>query len=167
MFSLQGSIALSLSPPKDQCVICDQYKRENTAASDDISYQEHQERKRLAREEKNKDKQRAKTEASFTSATFDLQAILSIPCGLVSQMFYKRKLSSYNLTFYDQFEGRGYCYLWNETDGGKGSSEVGTGIYLYVYRSSLSLCSLTRVENRTKIEVSVLLSSVVSQSTQI
>ena len=119
-------------PKKDQCVICDQYKRENTAASDDTTYQEHQERKRLAREEKNKDKQRAKTEASFTSATFDLQAILSTPCGLVSQMFYKRKLSSYNLTFYDQSEGRGYCYLWNETDGGKGSSEVGTGIYLYV-----------------------------------
>ena len=62
---------------------------------------------------------------------FDLQAILSTPCGLVSRLYYKRKLS-YNLSFYTQFNKQDTCYLWNETDGSKGSSEVATCLSLFL-----------------------------------
>ena len=64
-----------------------------------LKYNEHQHRKKATRVEKNMDKASAQTDPTFESATFDLQAILSTPCGLVSQLYYKRKLSSYNLSF--------------------------------------------------------------------
>ena len=60
----------------------------------------HMERKAEARDEKGKDKRRAKEDKSFHSCTFDLEAVLSTPCSLVGQFYYKRKLSCYNLSFY-------------------------------------------------------------------
>ena len=40
--------------------------------------------------------------------------------------YYKRKLSSYNLTTYEQNTRAGTCYLWPETAGKRGASEIGT-----------------------------------------
>lgn len=54
-----------------------------------------------------------------------------MPCSLVSQVYYKRKLSCYNLSFYSLGD-KGTCFLWNETDGERGSCEVATCLHKYV-----------------------------------
>lgn len=54
------------------------------------------------------------------------------PCSLIGELYYKRKLCCYNLSFYELGNGNGTCYLWDETQGKRGSCEVGTCVYLYV-----------------------------------
>ena len=73
------------------------------------------------------------------TATFDLEAVLPIPCSLVSQAYYKRKLSSYNFTVYSLSDGKGTCFFWNETDGQQGSCGIAACLHLYL--NSLSSCT--------------------------
>lgn len=84
-------------PKKDQCSICTLYemktKQENVDEKTEREFAEHQERKKKAREERDKDKERAKQEKTYYAATFDLQAVLTTPCSLVGEFYYKRKLS--------------------------------------------------------------------------
>ena len=71
---------------------------------------------------------------SFHSCTFDLEAVLSTPCSLVGEFYYKRKLSCYNLSFYSFGDRKGICYLWDESQGGRGSSEIGSCLLMYISR---------------------------------
>lgn len=75
--------------------MCAKYLRHQTAATVTTSiedeYVSHQQRKTEAREEKAKDKQRAKEDKSYIVATFDLQAVFPTPCSLVSELYYSRK----------------------------------------------------------------------------
>jgi hypothetical protein len=66
---------------------------------------------------------------------------LCIPCSLVSQAYYKRKLSSYNFTVYSLSDGKGTCFLWNETEGQRGSCEIHVATCLHLYLNSLSPCT--------------------------
>jgi hypothetical protein len=74
------------------------------------------ERKQRGRQEKQKNKEDAQKYNHIHTATFDLEAVLPTPFSLVSQAYYKRKLSSYNFTVYSLSDGKGTCFLWNETD---------------------------------------------------
>jgi hypothetical protein len=56
-------------------------------------------------------------------------SVLPTPCSLVSQAYYKRKLSSYNFTVYSLSDGKGTCFLWNETEGYPTDSEH---IHMYI-----------------------------------
>ena len=84
------------------------------------------------RTEKSKDKLRAQTDNTFNVATFDMEAVLPTPCSDVSQVYYKRKLSCYNCSVYSLGDGKGHCYLWNETEGQRGSCEIGTCLAMYI-----------------------------------
>ncbi|MCG8048776.1 MAG: hypothetical protein N0E48_24730, partial [Candidatus Thiodiazotropha endolucinida] len=98
----------------------------------EIPYKEHLLRKEQARIEKEADKQRAKRVKDLFVATFDLQAVLQTPCSNVSQTYYKRKLNSYNLTVYSLADSKGTCYIWNETHGQRGASEIGTCVLTHL-----------------------------------
>ena len=65
-----------------------------------IRYNEHQRRKVQGRIERDNDKEIAKKNRNVHVVTFDLEAVLPTPCSLVSQVYYKRKLSCYNLSVY-------------------------------------------------------------------
>jgi len=95
-------------------------------------YQQHQERKVQGRQEKQNDKDKSKNDKTFVAITFDLEAVLSTPCSLVSQAYYKRKLSCYNLSMYSLGDNIGKYYLWSETDGERGSCEVATCLHKYI-----------------------------------
>ena len=56
---------------------------------------------------RNRDKEDAQKYNHIHTATFDLEAVLPTPCSLVSQAYYKRKLSSYNFTVYSLSDGKG------------------------------------------------------------
>lgn len=123
-------------PKKDQCVTCNQYKQKveswNIDESAKHAYQEHQKRKLQGRQEKENDKRKAKENKSYSAATFDLEAVLPTTCSLVSQAYYKRKLSCYNLSLYSLGDNKGTCFLWNETEGQRGSCEVATCLHKYI-----------------------------------
>ncbi|XP_070184874.1 uncharacterized protein [Littorina saxatilis] len=117
-------------PKKDQCLLCSSYleaKRTNTLTDKLKSdYEEHQARKIEARKEKEKDKQLAQEDSTIETVTFDLESVLSTPCNQVSQTHYKRKLAFYNLTVFSLASKEGKCFTWDETQGKKGSCEIGT-----------------------------------------
>ncbi|KAK7093661.1 hypothetical protein V1264_007365 [Littorina saxatilis] len=123
-------------PKKDQCLLCHKYheeKRKHTLTEElEQEYLAHQERKQELRAEKAKDKQMAKENPNLHVATFDLEAVLSTPCSLVSQTHYKRKLAVYNLTVFSLADKQAECYVWNETEGKKGACEIGTCLLLHL-----------------------------------
>lgn len=63
---------------------------------------------------------------------FDLQAVLECLKGQVSSIFYKPKLAVYNLTVFDLISKEGTCNIWDEPEGNRGSTEIGTCIFNYI-----------------------------------
>jgi len=117
-------------PKKDQCSLCTLYERRKSGGNLSTAfieqYKQHQLDKTQAREEKSLDKHRAQTDQSIYVATFDLQAVLTTPCSLVSELYYSRKLCCYNLTIYSLGDKNVFCHVWDETQGKRGSSEIAT-----------------------------------------
>ena len=72
-----------------------------------------------------------KTDPSFHSITFDLQAILQLPYAAENQLYYVRKLYVYNFTIYDSHDGSGNAYLWDEVNSMKGSNEISSCLMKY------------------------------------
>ena len=48
---------------------------------------------------KNKTRKKIKEDNKFVCAAFELEAVLSRPCTLIGDLYYKRCLSTYNLSF--------------------------------------------------------------------
>lgn len=125
-------------PKKDQCTKCNNYT--NYSALNQITeqiqtdWENHKRREKESLEMKKEDKIRALDNKGehFRSISFDLQAILTTPHAGDSQIYYKRKLSVYNFTIYEHHSADGYCYVWDEMNGGKGSSEIGTCLFQYL-----------------------------------
>ena len=63
-------------------------------------YENHLREKELSREEKTKDAETA--DENTQVLCFDLQAVLTTPCGEISTFYYKRRLFSYNLTILER-----------------------------------------------------------------
>lgn len=121
-------------PKKDQCSKCNQYRDAKDKSNLEESWKEHVRRKTEASEMKKEDMDKGKSDPeNIRTITFDLQAILTLPFAGDCQIFYKRKLSLFNFTIYDSKKD-GYCYLWDETHGKKGSSEIGTCILHYLLK---------------------------------
>jgi len=124
-------------PKKDQCTKCNIFK----AASEEqqillrLEWEQHKEREKEAMTSKTEDKQKAidNKGVNFRSISFDLQAILNLPYAGDSQIYYMRTLSAYNFTNFENSNAHGYCYLWDESNGSKGSSEIGSCILQYLY----------------------------------
>ena len=74
----------------------------------------------------------AKLDPDMIAANFDFEAVLYTPCNKVSTIFYSRKLATYNCTIFNLATKAGTCYMWNETEGKRGSYEIGTSIYNYI-----------------------------------
>ena len=71
--------------------------------------------KEKVRELKNESKKKNMEDASILCATFDLQQVMYLPMSRESSIFYKRRLSNYNLTFYNISNKDCHFFLWYET----------------------------------------------------
>ena len=122
-------------PKKDQCSICTLYDERKVAneVDDDLeeTYAQHMTLKERSKE-KTKDKQKASADKSFVAATFDLEAVLPTPHSQVGDIYNKRCLSTYILSIYSLGDKAGTCYLWDESNGGRGSYEIGTCLLLHI-----------------------------------
>jgi hypothetical protein len=99
MFNTQYNFSF-FYPKKDQCSVCslcEQHRIEGIVPEDvDQNYQVHQQRKEESRSNISKDKNRAEDDKRVHVSTFDLETVLSVPCSLSGDLYYKRKLSCYN-----------------------------------------------------------------------
>ena len=117
-------------PKKDACMKCSIYdhSKKSGKCTEEIQnmHAQHMRRKEHARELKDANKLAAQDNSSVYAATFDMQAVLTTPCSNVSKMYYARKLASYNLSVYSLSDKVGTCYVWDETEGKRGSNDIGT-----------------------------------------
>jgi hypothetical protein len=60
------------------------------------------------------------------NCTFDLQKVLDTPCAEAGTLYYKRKLSVYNLTVFDLATAECTAYIWDETQGKQGANDIAT-----------------------------------------
>ena len=108
------------------------------------SWEEHKKaREKEAMAEKAVDKDRAKADDIYHSVTFDLQAVLTTPFAGDARIYYKRKLSLYNFTIYDNSSANGHCYLWDETEGGRGANEIASILLYYMHNLPRSVRHFT------------------------
>lgn len=92
----------------------------------------HQNNKKLARKRTKVDIKKAKSDPSIYVYHFDLQKILLTPKAAVSNLYYMCKLTVYNMTIYDLTSHSGICNVWNETNGQRGSNEIGSILMAHV-----------------------------------
>jgi hypothetical protein len=128
----------------DMCSLCNKVNKLKDMGTLDedtkLKHQEHIKNKERAREKKNNDKGLAKKSPHFHVTTFDLEEVLNTPCSLVSSLYYKRKLSCYNLSVYSLSDGRATCFMWDETEGDRGSCEIATCLITYLKSLPSTVC---------------------------
>ncbi|XP_067645231.1 uncharacterized protein [Eurosta solidaginis] len=109
------------SPKKDQCEICVRHSMDNISHDE---YAVHQENKETRNE-----KQKEKAEERIV-LTVDLHAVLMAPKSEVSSLYHRTKLQVHNLVFYNLINHKGYCFIWNEVEGGVSAEEFAS-IWVY------------------------------------
>ena len=99
----------------------------------------HIDRKEKARLTKAEHKEKCKSDKTIAAIAFDLEQVLLCPKLNVSSLYYKRKLSVYNLTTYNLDDRSVNCYLWHEAVGGRASSEIASCINNFIQSLSQSV----------------------------
>lgn len=118
-------------PKKDQCSLCVTYHQGNEETKERLreTFKTHVGEKEKVRELKDQCKKEAMENETILCANFDLQQVIYLPMSNESALFYKRRLSNYNLTFYNIGNKDCHCFTWCETQSKRGSSEISTAVY--------------------------------------
>ena len=115
-------------PTRDACRFCIRFKKiENPSDADKTEQEAHIIRKEQARKHKQLDKEEAIGDDNCRCVCFDIEQVLPVPCSNVSTLFYKRKLSCYNLTVYDMKTRDAVAYLGFSKGGGVKPGGMGDG----------------------------------------
>ncbi|CAG4983658.1 unnamed protein product [Parnassius apollo] len=119
------------TPKKDQCELCISFKN---AVDKTIElqnrYDQHQLEKELCRQEKSNDKTMVKE--NYIVACYDLQAVLPLPKGDVSTLYYKCKLNICNFTINVLAKDYCDCFVWSEVEALRGANEIATCVWKYL-----------------------------------
>ncbi|KAJ8043559.1 hypothetical protein HOLleu_10703 [Holothuria leucospilota] len=121
-------------PKKDRCLACTKFENLTGDAKEEFrpNHEEHLLRKEESATMKDADKTASANDPNLQAITFDLQAVLQTPFTDVGLLYYKRKLSVYNFTIYEQDTRKGYCYLWPESEGKRGANEIASCLLSYL-----------------------------------
>nr|CAH7719518.1 unnamed protein product [Callosobruchus chinensis] len=117
-------------PKKDQCSVCNVFKASQNKESLRVDYENHKRREKesLLMKEKIKHKQQ-----KIMGLSSELSPLICKQfCQFLLRVYYKSHLNVYNFTIYDSSTKDGISYIWDETHGSKGSSEVGTCLFKYL-----------------------------------
>lgn len=122
-------------PKKDKCVVCENFK--NTPESDlsenqILKFKKHEVEVKFSKSIHLAAQENAKACKTFVCTSFDLQKVLNTPHGQSMLLYYSRKYSMYNETFYESGTRKGFCYLWGEKDGKRGANEICTILLKYL-----------------------------------
>lgn len=118
-------------PKKDQCTLCLMYRQGNPSEKEQLKdrYETHIAEKIKVREIKDACKNEACQDKTVRSACFDLQQVIYLPKCEENAIFYKRRLSNFNLTVYNLSDRDCHCFTWHEGESKRGSSEISTAVY--------------------------------------
>ncbi|KAL4103302.1 hypothetical protein QTP88_018679 [Uroleucon formosanum] len=124
-------------PKLDTCKTCDtfvlQIKQCKDIQQKILLQQQHETHKKLADlgcMQKKEDKINALASNNIRVLVFDLEQVLDTPALSTNVSFYKRLLSTFNLTIRDCSENEGTeCYMWHKAIGGRGSNEIASCLY--------------------------------------
>lgn len=94
----------------------------------------HLERKNDSRNLMKDSAHRAQQIDELCAINFDLQKILSTPKSTISSMYYLSKLCIWNFTIHELATKKGFCNIWNETVGRRGSNEIASFLYDYLLK---------------------------------
>ena len=131
-------------PKRDVCKFCIRFENLPSPTDEDIAdHQGHLDRKKQAREQKEADKNESVADETMKTVCFDLEQVLPAPCTNASTLFYKRKLSCYNLSVYDMATKDAALYMWHEAVAGRGSSEIASCVYNYLCELPQHVTSVT------------------------
>jgi len=78
--------------------------------------------------------------------TMDLQSVLLCPKSNVSSLYYTTKLIVHNFTLYDLKRKIGYCFLWNETEGGLTANEFSSIIVYFLQKYVIDIAQEQKVK---------------------
>ncbi|GLV33297.1 hypothetical protein CBL_20096, partial [Carabus blaptoides fortunei] len=116
-------------PSKDTCQLCDSLQlkidfgeTEDVKKIAESEKELHLRKAELARSSLNSDKVLA-NENIFVF-TFDLEKALAFPKLSCSVAYYKTNMYVYNLGFHSFNDNTGYMFMWDETQGSRGSQEI-------------------------------------------
>lgn len=107
----------------DQCAAFDSLSEEDKQNRAE-EHDKHLENKKMTRNLMVEDKEEAKANDEICAACFDVGQTLTTLRANVSMIYYKRKLNVYNFTIFELDTHQRFCYVWNETVGGKGANEI-------------------------------------------
>lgn len=131
------SMGLSFKKPAlDTCNTCDSLNMKiKVAPPQDVEELKkqlltHQSEADAAYEIKKSDK--TKCSDSKRVYSFDLQQCLATPFLQTNIVFYKRLLWTFNLTIYDCFTKKSYCYMWHEAEGGRGANQIASCLFHFI-----------------------------------
>jgi len=116
------SFNLAFNVPKsDRCDICEAFaKLENPASDEAEAYRVHVQSKEHTKQARDDDRQSVTNDECRAVLCFDLQNVILVPRANVSNFYYKRKLSVYNLTGHlaTSTSSDAFCSLWHEGQSG-------------------------------------------------
>lgn len=124
-------------PRKDMCDICFAYEKGNLEES---KYEAHRKKKRAAQDEKERDKEAAKSEKGLLVLCMDVQRVLLAPFLQASALYYKTKLQVHNFSVYDLSSRDATCYVWNESEGGMTASEFASCLIDFLKQQDFTKC---------------------------
>ena len=96
-----------------------------------VEFTEHLRRKEHSIIMKSCYKEDAVIDLSHLVDSFDLQKVLCCPAGKVGQIFYRRKLTSYNLTTYTRNHVI-FCFMCSDIVVKRGSSEIASCLWKWM-----------------------------------
>lgn len=125
------------APKADTCKTCDSFKIRLLQVKQDsereqikTEFDDHVKDADMAYEQKKKDKIASKNDPKKVVLVFDLEKVLDTPALTSNVAFYKRLLSTYNLTIRDcSISGGTICYMWHEGIAGRGSNDIASCLF--------------------------------------
>ena len=118
-------------PKNDQCKLHTKFNNSLKEPNDILEFERNEKRKVESRIAKALDKDRAKQpDSKFEAIIRDMEAIRYVPKS--GDFYYISKLSCCNYSLYDLGSGKGFCYLWDQRQGKKGSNEIGSALRHYI-----------------------------------
>jgi len=122
------SINISFHKPKsDRFDTCEAFNKLVAASTDDTQANvTHVQNKQFCKEERDRD--RACHEPTNAILCIDLQNVITLPRSNVSCMFYKRKLTVYNMTGHLSIDKKAFCVIWNEAQAGRAGNDIASAV---------------------------------------
>lgn len=131
---------LSFKPPRtDTCNKCDRLEMkikfgesEEIIEESKVEKERHLTEAENARKAKTSAMEEAKKDPAVIAICFDLQKTLPSPVLTCNKVYYSRQLWTYNLAIHNLGENHACMMMWNESEAGRGSQEIGSCLLKYV-----------------------------------